>query len=132
MGGVPGPDRRDGWIVRLFLVGLGFGGLNIFKLSFAHSEIVPHLVKHGLAYFAANLCCTRAYGLDIFLIKNNAVGAPGKVKHTLLRGRHTFKDAQNQAPWLRHMAGPWTMRPPRPFWLILHEHRKVVDSPAEL
>jgi hypothetical protein len=92
---------------------------------------MPQLMKYGLADFVANFDLIRANGLDIFLIKNDTVGAIGEVKHTLSRGGHAFKDAQDQAASFCHIPGPWKMGLGQSFWPILHQYGEIVNSTAE-
>jgi hypothetical protein len=89
-------------------------------------------MKHCLAYLMANFGFTRANGLYVFLIKNDAVRASGKVKNAPLCGGNTFEGTQYETSRENATAGSMGMGPPRTLWSILHQNGKIADSTAEL
>jgi hypothetical protein len=81
---------------------------------------MPNLMKYGLPYLIANFGFTRANGLDIFLIKDDAVRAIGKVKNALLCGGDTLEGTQYESPRANVTAGTMGTGPLRALWPILH------------
>jgi hypothetical protein len=70
-------------------------------------------MKYCLPYLMANFGLTRANGLYIFLIKDDAVRAIGKVKNAPLYGGNTFEGTQHEMPRENVTAGTMGMGPPR-------------------
>jgi hypothetical protein len=81
---------------------------------------MPNFMKYCLPYLMANFGFTRANGLYIFLIKDDAVRAGGKVKNALLCGGETFEGTQYEATRANVTAGTRGMGPPRALWPIFH------------
>jgi len=89
-------------------------------------------MEHGLPDLMADFCFIPADRLDIFLVQDDAVRSRAEVEYAYLGGGYTLENSKQQSAFGgTDMSGvsKGSLERPRP---ILHEHREIVDSLAEL